>query len=263
MSSECHKNSELRMKGAGAAPKKKLARTASVSLTADNRLWKKPRLSNFDRVANNLGAQDKGTGVEWKNVDIALGNLAFTTGLATWVGPNLLNPLGQGTTAQTRIGRKVRVKSIQLRFLWTQLASNSTATMTNPRIMIVYDRNPAGALPAVTDIFTANNILSFLNLNNSDRFLVIYDQFLMDEKVRNMPDVHAAALTATNVSAHGKMYKKFKVPLESQYNDTNSGTITDLEKGSFLVLACCDGAQIFTTGTLTLTYNSRIRYTDQ
>jgi len=248
----------------GAAPKKKLKRTQSQALISNqgSSQWKKPRLSNFDRVAFNLGAADRGA-IEWKNVDIALGGLSMATGASTWVGPNLLNPLSQGTTAQTRIGRKIRVKSIQLRYLWTQLASNSIASMTNPRILIIYDRNPAGALPAVTDILTANNILSFMNLNNTDRFMVISDTFLMDERVRNMPDAHVAAATAQNISAHGKFYKKFKIPLECQYNDTNAGTITDLEKGSFLVLACCDGAQIFATGSLNLIYNCRIRYTDQ
>lgn len=260
------RGSKLRMRTmqTGASPKKKLKRTPSQALVSGggSAPFKKPRLSNFDRVAFNMGAVDRGA-VEWKNVDVSLGTLPFATATATWVGPNLLNPLAQGTTAQTRIGRKIRVKSVQLRYLYTQLASNSVAGMTNPRILIIYDRNPAGALPAVTDILSANNILAFMNLNNTDRFMIISDTFLMDERVRNMPDDKSAAATARNYSAHGKFYKKFKIPLEVQYNDASAGTIADLEKGSFLIMACCDGAQLFTNGTITLTYNSRIRYTDQ
>lgn len=56
------------------------------------------------------------------------------------------------------------------------LNSNMVISGYSPvRVVIIYDREPTGALPAVLDIFETSSILSNLNLSNSDRFMVLVD----------------------------------------------------------------------------------------
>lgn len=89
-----------------------------------------------------------------------------------------LNLLAEGTDYTNRISRKVHVTSIQLR---GQITIGTAATSTMVRFMVVYDYQPNGAVPAITDILdTATSstqpIAAPMNLNNRDRFRVVIDK---------------------------------------------------------------------------------------
>lgn len=90
---------------------------------------------------------------------------SFTTGV---VSPLNLVPLGDDSN--TRDGRKIRIKSIQI----TGYGA-SADTKGAPRIMVVYDKQTNGSLPAITDILESNNWASYHNLNFRNRFKVLYD----------------------------------------------------------------------------------------
>jgi len=99
-------------------------------------------------------------------VDLAnAGYPCDTTGSIT-----LLATIAQGASQQQRIGKKAMYKSIQTRGNITQ---NSTATTNDVAVCIIYDKEPTGTLPNITDIFNTVNALSFLNDTNSDRFRVL------------------------------------------------------------------------------------------
>ena len=135
--------------------------------------------------------------------------------LAGW-SINCLNDVAQGTTAITRIGRKILMKSVLVQGL---LATN---TGNSARVLIVYDRQPNGALPAATDVLTSNTIMAAQNLDNRDRFLILADIMPYDQ-VENI----------SNPSANsGFGYKRYiKCNLETIYSG-NAGTIADIMSGS-------------------------------
>ena len=124
------------------------------------------------RGQNTYSAFQKSSGIERKNIDDSSAKWASTS--AGW-SINCLNDVAQGTTAITRIGRKILMKSVLVQGL---LATN---TGNSARVLIVYDRQPNGALPAATDVLTSNTIMAAQNLDNRDRFLILADIMPYDQ----------------------------------------------------------------------------------
>lgn len=106
---------------------------------------------------------------ELKVIDTA--NAAYvcdTTGTVT-----LLNGVATGTDLTDRIGRKIFMRAVQVRGLVQPV--DNTIGQTLARVMVVYDKQPTGGTPAITDILTASRSEAFNNLNNRDRFVVVFD----------------------------------------------------------------------------------------
>ena len=129
--------------------------------------------------------------MEKKVVDTASASYACdTTGSVT-----LLNSMAQGSDFTNRIGRKYTNVAVQLEgFLGPQ--DNSIGT-TKCRVMLIYDSQPNGALPAIADVLTASTSNAFMNLNNRDRFKVLCDENytlgqLTTRRRRRSPEVRLA-----------------------------------------------------------------------
>lgn len=191
------------------------------------------------RRGNAYSVFQTSSGIEKKNIDDQTSK--WTTGVTTWV-INALNDVAQGVTAQTRIGRKILMKSLLVQGYITVTGSPAI-----PRIVIVYDRQANGALPAATDIFTSNTVMAAMNLDNRDRFLVVADIFPGDDSEN---------LTGNSAGNFG--YKRFiKMNLETIYSG-NAGTIADITSGSLLICTNLNG------GTLSNeTGIQRIRFVDE
>ena len=197
------------------------------------------RRKYIPRGQNTYSAFQKSSGIERKNIDDSSAKWASTS--AGW-SINCLNDVAQGTTAITRIGRKILMKSILVQGI---LATN---TGNNARVLIVYDRQPNGALPAATDVLTSNTIMAVQNLDNRDRFLILADIMPYDQ-VENI----------SNPSANsGFGYKRYiKCNLETIYSG-NAGTIADIMSGSLIMMTNCNA------GTLTgETGIQRVRFVDE
>lgn len=107
---------------------------------------------------------------ELKVVDtVAFQSVCDTTGAVT-----LLNGVANGTDFTDRIGRKVSFVSIQIRGRIVPADVGTVQTMW--RVMLVYDMQPNGALPAVLDVLREATGSSMMNLNNRDRFRVLMDK---------------------------------------------------------------------------------------
>lgn len=173
--------------------------------------------------------------VEKKNID--------TSGSTGNVGTNQfseldhLNVVGQGTSANTRVGRKIQMKSIFLRWI------TSTGLNAAPiRIVLIYDRNPQGALPNIGEIFLADSFNAMLNLANSDRFVVIADE------------VHNSNYAVGAAQYAGTIYRKLN--LDAVYSQT-AGDITSQTSGAIYAISSGLGGVGQGMG-----YIARIRYTD-
>jgi len=80
----------------------------------------------------------------------------------------------QGTTDNTRIGQKINLKRIRIKF--NAILTANTVTGERIRIILWKDKQANGAAPAVTDILTNADIDSFINMDNTERFEIIKDR---------------------------------------------------------------------------------------
>jgi len=174
------------------------------------------------------------------NTAIAVGGPAaatFGTGI-------LLNGLATGTDASSRIGRKVTLKSLYVR--WSSIFVAGAGGGGAIRILVVYDKQANAAAPSITDILLANDFNSPNNLSNRDRFVTLTD-FVSDQ-----------LSSGANLADCGVFHKTLN--LETMFNAGSAGTIADITSGSVYMFIAQSGG--ITTTAPTLSYRSRIRYTD-
>lgn len=154
---------------------------------------------------------------EWKWYDTSI---ASATG--GQVSP--LNNIPQGDDSVTRDGRKIIMKSVAFK-----LAGNAAAgagSFVAPRLAIVYDKNPNGVLPVSTDIFTTNDGTTHSNLNNRDRFVIMYDNFC------GMKRGHDPLSWPGEGYVNFHIQEYLKLDLSTVYGPTGSGTIAGTQTGA-------------------------------
>lgn len=183
-------------------------------------------------------------------VDTAVSSPMDTTGLVT-----LLNTVAQGTSVNQRVGKKILMKGLQIR----GFASNgSTATLNDVAFMIVYDKRPTGALPAVTDILVTANANSLNNDANSGRFAIIkrWDNFMLGNL--SLTGAVANALvenTAIGTDCYVDLGKR-----EVVYKAAATGAIADIEQGALYLVTV--GSTAAGTAAAALNFNGRVRFFD-
>lgn len=163
----------------------------------------------------------------------------------------LLNTIPQGASVNQRVGKKVALKSLQFR---GNIANGSTATVNDVAFLIVYDKRPTGALPAITDIITSTSSLAMNNDANAGRFTILkrYDDVLMGNS--------AAAASYTD-----SMYKACDFfltlrGLPTVFKAAGTGGIGDIEEGALYIVTT--GNSVAGTGAAQMTGQFRIRFVD-
>lgn len=183
------------------------------------------------RSANTVGG-----GPEKKNIDTTE-NLVLAFGSVNAVRSTLLTPIAQGTTATSRLGRKIRLT--KLNFRWFANLGTTTTGGSPIRMKCVYDKQTNGAAPAVTDVMTADLFESPNNLDNSDRFITLFDEITEPISVQN------------NYCVGGQINRV--LDLEQMWlSNTATGVITSMLTGSIYLF-------VWHTGTL-LTANANFSY---
>jgi len=177
---------------------------------------------------------------EKKFVDTEINTDIDTTGTVTPI-----NLVATGTDFFNRIGRKILIKSFQVRaFLGIENVNQGSGV----RYMLVYDKQTNGALPAVGDILgiptTSNPFTAMLNLNNRDRFVILWD------KIYRM-DLGSGIITVL------KKYKKLSH--ETVYSGTTAA-IGSIATGGLYLLQIGSVASGMTDVDQTAVV--RIRFTD-
>lgn len=150
---------------------------------------------------------------------------------------NLFIPT-QGDTDTNRNGDSVKVVSLQAKF---DIYHNSSATNTITRIMLIQDKQTNGAVPNASDILSVTSVIGLRNVDWGKRFNVLFDR-----------KVHT---DSTNPIKFLKFYKKITVHMEF---GGNAGSIADINKNSFIVLAISDEA----TNGPQINRATRIRFID-
>lgn len=157
-----------------------------------------------------------------------------------------MNGISEGNTYQTRVGSKVSIQSIEMRF-YTQ-SIPFTGTDQVHRVFCFIDRQANGSMPAITDYLKSPNTLAMRNLNSRKRFKTIMDRTYI---------VNAAPEPFDHKYNH--VYIKFRKPIVTEYNSANTGTISDIVTNS-LIFGCIGNKADTLAGYLWATV--RIRYTD-
>lgn len=185
----------------------------------------------------------KGTGY----VDVALNGYAGnTTGSIA-----LLNTVAQGVSVTQRVGKKIMMKSLQIRGLVT---TEANTTVSQAAFMIVYDRRPTGALPAITEILDTVSPNSFLLDANSARFSIVHRW--ADVNVGN----NATLFTdkgAYNIDEYIKFPKNKR---NVTYKAAATGAIADIDEGALYIVTC--GGNIAGVADTTCSLGFRLRYWD-
>lgn len=173
-----------------------------------------------------------------------------TTGSIT-----LINGIAQGSDFNNRIGRRSTMRSVLLQGVTRNTDSLTQAQLA--RILILWDSQPNGALPAMTDIFTAATATSPLNLNNRDRFRILAE---WRDALGAYLDTAGAppGFVTADVSRSVYIYKRFN--LETTYDGTTAA-IGDIQTGAMLLVTI--GNEAAANGSHDLRASVRVRFTDQ
>lgn len=176
-------------------------------------------------------------------VDVALTAYAMdTTGTIA-----LLNIVAQGTSVNQRVGKKIQLKSLQCR---GNIIANSTAILNDIAYMVVYDKRPTGALPAITDILVTANANSFNNDANSGRFVI-----LKRVDVTMTGNSTAATNVTDSTILDGSFYLKLNHPVA--YKAAGTGAIGDIEQGALYFVSVGTNAAGTTAATGQLAFRTR------
>lgn len=150
--------------------------------------------------------------------------------------------INEGDTSSTRDGRSIKAKSWYMR---CSLSSNSLATNTTVRMLLVHDRQVNGALPAAGDILESVSIVGLMNRDNGDRFKVLFDKvFVFNDFV-----------TGGFIEKYVTKYKKLNMHIK--YSGTGGG-IADLKSNELILLTISNQA----SNLPSVTYRARLKYVD-
>lgn len=151
-------------------------------------------------------------------------DLDLRTSNATTTGDIFLIPtIPQGTTVNTRIGKKIEYSSIQIR--GNVQGGTAAAAPGQVAFYLIYDKQPTGSLPAITDILESASALSFLNDNNSDRFVIL-------KKHRLMVIGDGDSATAQNCCTAYDVDLWMKLKHRAIYKALGTGAIDDFNYGA-------------------------------
>lgn len=85
-----------------------------------------------------------------------------------------INSIAQGLTNITRIGNKINIKSVAVRFSSIPVDTNVAVLPNTYKWCLVLDKEPeAAAVASYNQIFTGNSMTAFRNVGESDRFVVL------------------------------------------------------------------------------------------
>lgn len=169
---------------------------------------------------------------------------------------SLLNGIGSGAGANQRIGRKLTMKSLMLRWsFYLNPNANVLATGGSPlRIVVFYDKQANASPATIADLFTSDIYNSNNNLDNRDRFVILAD--IYTDPISSVGDV----------AVSGKRFIKLNHEVIFNNGDT-ADDIGAIQTGAvYITFAQTGGLKTATTsgqeGSF-FKYNSRIRYEDK
>ncbi len=206
-------------------------------------------------------------GSEKKFLDTELTATALT---AAWLP---FNPTGTGCTdslsvpsegngESQRDGRNYVIDSVMVRGVLSTVAAEAAAnTQTDfrARVVLYWDlqTNSAEATaPLIFDAGGTSDILAFRNLQNSRRFIVLYDQtFLFNMGEAQMAQGGIDLFASPVMERPFEIYKKFNKGIKVQC-DSTTANVTSCTDSNFGIAAITSS----TSAQVTIQYQARVRF---
>lgn len=162
---------------------------------------------------------------------------------------SLLATIAQGAAVTQRIGKKAMLRSVQLRgFAY----ANPSAIYNDIACIVVYDRRPTGALPAITDVLVTASPVALNNDTNSGRFQIL----------RRMDFALIGNSTTPTTGEEMKSIDDyFTVNRKIVFKAAGTGAIGDIEEGALYVIWVGNNAAGVTAASAET--NWRVRFTEQ
>jgi len=256
---------------------RQVLRSAAAAQASRNRSFNRMqalRMSNATRVPAGLYASARTGATELKSVDWlpTTAQLPFkTAGTVTFiVGPQ------EGSGFYNRIGRRIRMKSLELRGMITPSAGNAAAVVQQfARLLIIYDRQTNGAAPTLADVLTdydnagatTSSDKSGLNMNNRDRFIVLRDRKLILPAL-GINGATPAAVSALQVEANNQnpglvIHEFIKLKgLETHFKASSNPTVVgDVATGGLFAVVI-SSADANATAAWVIALEGRLKYFD-
>lgn len=240
-------------------------RPARAGAIAANRRTQMVARRVMGGISRPLPGQLRGQlGPELKALDVPAAN--YTLNTTAQITP--LNLIRTGSTFCNRIGRKIEMQSVRVSGRLN--TANTVADEDYFRMMIIYDRQTNGALPAIADILqttdqaTANSTTSQsgINLNNRDRFIILRDLRIVP------PSLTSTAGVVTNLGitdpisrlSNFDFFVKLKGLLTQYKADSAPAVIGDIASGGLYLVTY--GGKASGSEGFSCILESRLRYLD-
>lgn len=213
------------------------------------------------RFARTLSVVPRTRSAEIKMVDIS--NTTYTCNTTGSVVA--INLIQAGSSFFNRVGRRIEMKSLHVSGVMVPSA-NATTANDYIRVMVVYDRQPNGAIPSIQTIFSnydqtgAATFNSFAGLNpdQRERFLI-----LMDERKTMPPNTGGGPYQPIegnrDVFNIGRFIKMNGLMTHYQA-DSSPSVIGDISTGGLYLVTF--GAFAAAGAPYSAHINLRLRYTD-
>lgn len=236
-------------KGVSHSDQKKLelaaAKAARKAARHANRALDNPTQMEFEMAVKKAVMKEKSKDAGFVDLAVANYNCDTTGSIA------LIATMAQGVSVNQRIGKKAVYKSVQLR---GNVVTGTTTLTADSAAMIVYDRKPTAALPAITDILVTANSRAFLNDVNSDRFQIVRRW----DWAQAGNSATAGQLTETTNIGLDEYVDLKKRPVE--FNAAGTGAIGDIAKGALYFITV--GANVAGTTAPIAAVGFRTRFID-
>ncbi len=191
------------------------ARTGTTFKSRGRRAMARGRFTGYYRKTGWYRAPNSGP--ELKFFDGTMTDVVVASGGV--IPLNCMIIIDQGVSEQQRIGRKIVLRSIMMRYdisLPEQDAAATPPPGDTLRILIVHDKQCNGTTATVIGdggpLFT-NDINTFNNLNNKSRFRTLMDRTHNLNYVTLASD-GAGLVSSAEVQEHHTWFKKINIPLE-------------------------------------------------
>lgn len=182
--------------------------------------------------------------VEVKYSDLA--KASYAADLTGTITP--LNLIAEGLDDTQRVGRQSTMLAVALNGFC--VSTLTTGQIQEHRVLLVWDNATDGVLPAITDVLSASDTLSFPNVQNINRFTILWDQRFI--------------LGPNAASFIWQPLQKFEVVIPLNSATHFSGTtaaIGSMQNGTIYAITL--GSNAAGTAAGTVTYSSRVSFLDE
>ncbi len=153
----------------------------------------------------------------------------------------------QGDTESERDGRKCVIKSIWTRLHFFMPVLNAIPTTVNShevvKVWCIHDKQANGSVPAATEFLQDTEWDTFRNLQNIDRFEILWVRQFSFNPVAGAGD--GVATDWTYNTQHINIYKKVNIPIE--YSGT-TGSIGTIKSHNIFYVAISEKGLVFCNG---------------